>query len=114
MNIADEIERLHQLHQSGALSDAEFTQAKARLLVSPTYLGQEVNRFRRSRGDRWLGGICGGLGKFTGLESWVWRLLFTSLILCAGSGVVFYILAWILVPEEDEYLLLKDTPGTKS
>ena len=34
MNLSDEIKRLHELHQAGALSDAEFEQAKTRVLAS--------------------------------------------------------------------------------
>lgn len=118
MNIADEIKRLHELHQSGALTDAEFAQAKAKLLASVGsgssssdsdnggFSGvdnslNQLNRFRRSKTDQWLGGICGGLGKFTGLESWIWRLLFVLFTFYFGFGLVAYILAWILVPEED-------------
>jgi phage shock protein C len=105
MNIADEIQRLHDLHQSGALTDAEFAQAKAKLLGSQTSndLDQtlnQLNKFRRSKSDQWLGGICGGLGKFTGLESWVWRLLFVLFTFYFGFGLVAYVLAWIFVPEE--------------
>jgi phage shock protein C len=138
MNIADEIKRLHELHQSGALTDAEFAQAKAKLLGaadsgnsmfnsetgdSQSMFGSQktesnsnstqsgpndfdqtltqLNRFRRSKTDQWLGGICGGLGKFTGLESWVWRLLFVLFTFYFGFGLVAYLLAWIFVPEED-------------
>lgn len=121
MNIADEIQRLHDLHQSGALTDAEFAQAKAKLLTSPESNGgisnsgnanrsesndfdqtlSQLNRFRRSRHDQWLGGICGGLGKFTGLESWIWRLLFVLFTFYFGFGLVAYVLAWIFVPEEE-------------
>ncbi len=109
MNIADEIQRLHDLHQSGALTDAEFAQAKAKLLGSQTSgnpdqtLDQtlnQLNKFRRSKSDQWLGGICGGLGKFTGLESWVWRLLFVLFTFYFGFGLLAYVLAWIFVPEE--------------
>ncbi len=116
MNIADEIQRLHELHQSGALTDAEFAQAKAKLLEAPEQnkgvfnSGTEskdfdqalnqLNRFRRSKDDQWLGGICGGLGKFTGLESWIWRLLFVLFTFYFGFGLVAYVLAWIFVPEE--------------
>ena len=113
MNIADEIQRLHELHQSGALSDAEFAQAKAKLLdslgaaassassVSADDTLTQLNQFRRSKNDRWLGGICGGLGKFTGLESWIWRLVFVFFAMCVGTGVLAYLLAWIFVPEEE-------------
>ena len=117
MTIADEIKRLHELHQSGALTDAEFALAKSKLLgsigskESPIHSDplqfsgvdksmNELNRFRRSKTDQWLGGICGGLGKFTGLESWVWRLLFVLFTLYFGFGLFAYILAWIFVPEE--------------
>lgn len=112
MNLADEIQRLHELHQSGALTDAEFAQAKSKLLQSTPSSGtqnfveadnslNQLNRFRRSKSDQWLGGICGGLGKLTGLESWVWRLLFVTFSFYFGFGLVAYILAWIFVPEED-------------
>jgi phage shock protein C len=112
MNLADEIKRLHELHQSGALTDAEFAQAKTKLLqdapssATPNFVEgdnslNQLNRFRRSKNDQWLGGICGGLGKLTGLESWVWRLLFVTFSFYFGFGLVAYILAWIFVPEED-------------
>jgi len=118
VNIADDIQRLHELHQSGALSDAEFAQAKTKLLdqvgagasfhqnQSSDDSGtddalNQLNRFRRSKNDRWLGGICGGLGKFTSLDSWIWRLIFVFFALFVGTGVLAYLLAWIFVPEEE-------------
>ncbi|MFA9217577.1 MAG: PspC domain-containing protein [Sphingomonadaceae bacterium] len=106
MSVAEEIKRLHELHQAGALSDDEFAKAKARLLQQPGAVsdeapGQSVNRLRRSRGDRWVGGVCGGLAMATGLESWVWRLIFMLGVLSVGAGVGIYLLLWIFVPEED-------------
>jgi phage shock protein PspC (stress-responsive transcriptional regulator) len=106
--ISDEIKRLHELHQAGALTDAEFEQAKARVLAGPTVnldkgdgsLGSEINSLRRSRTDRWLGGVCGGLAKASGVESWVWRLVFVLFTLTFGFGFLIYVLLWIFVPEE--------------
>jgi phage shock protein PspC (stress-responsive transcriptional regulator) len=114
MSISDEIKRLHELHLSGALTDAEFAQAKEKLLGSlggNTGAGgslppddadalKQLNQFRRSTRDRWLGGICGGLGRFTGLESWVWRLIFVLFTLYFGVGLMAYVLAWIFIPED--------------
>ncbi|UVW27662.1 PspC domain-containing protein [Massilia sp. H6] len=117
MNLSDEIKRLHELHQAGALSDAEFEQAKARVLSQAASseqpidlrkrndslgetLGNELARLRRSRGDRWLGGVCGGLAVATGVESWVWRLVFALFTLTFGFGLAIYLLLWIFVPEE--------------
>ncbi len=120
MNISDEIKRLHELHQAGALTDAEFEQAKAKLLSASVNLNKttsssssssssadtasqfssEFSALRRSRGDRWLAGVCGGLAKATGLESWIWRLVFVLCTVFIGFGLLFYVLMWIFVPEE--------------
>lgn len=115
MNVSEEIKRLHELHLAGALSEAEFAQAKAKLLSninldkadSPSGfapsndLVQEFNRLRRSRNDRWLGGVCGGLGQASGMESWIWRLVFVLFTLTFGFGVAIYLLLWIFVPDEE-------------
>ena len=45
-------------------------------------------------------GVCGGLAQFTGLDAWLWRLLFALLVILAGTGFLFYVLMWILVPQE--------------
>ena len=112
MNLSDEIKRLHELHQAGALSDAEFEQAKTRVLSSSpasgvnldkggdAALGGSLNTLRRSRHDRWLGGVCGGLAVATGVETWLWRLMFALFTLTFGFGVAIYLLLWIFVPEE--------------
>jgi phage shock protein C len=111
MNISDEIKRLHELHQAGALSASEFEQAKAKLLNASVDLNKpsssggsdfstEIGRLRRSRNDRWLGGVCGGLAKVSEVESWVWRLVFALCVMFAGFGALIYVLMWIFVPEE--------------
>ena len=43
-----------------------------------------------------LGGVCTGPGKITDTNSWAWRLIF----LFVPSGLMFYILFWILLLEE--------------
>jgi phage shock protein C len=64
-----------------------------------------VNALCRSRADRWIGGVCGGIAKATGLASWVWRVVFTALALCGGSGVLLYVLLWIFVPQAEDELV---------
>lgn len=54
----------------------------------------------RSRSDRWLGGVCGGLGRHTDLPSWAWRLIFCLVTLYFGSGILFYVLLWVFLPQE--------------
>jgi len=103
MSLADELARLDELRAKGTLTEAEFQRAKARLLgdggaSEPSV--DAVNRFRRSISDKWIGGVCGGLGRATGIESWAWRLIFTLLLLFGGTGALVYLLLWIFVPSE--------------
>jgi phage shock protein PspC (stress-responsive transcriptional regulator) len=106
MAMSDELGKLGDLHQRGILSDEEFSRAKARVLgestgQSPQPALAAVNALRRSRSDRWLGGVCGGLAQISGLAAWMWRLIFTLLVLCAGSGALVYLLLWILLPQDE-------------
>lgn len=57
-----------------------------------------LQRLTKSRRDKWIGGVCGGLGEFSPVPSWFWRFLFAFLFLFYGVGLVFYILLWIFVP----------------
>src|SRR3982751_5724808 len=96
MGISNDLERLAALHRSGALSDAEFASAKARALGSTPNadVGGVVHwlhALRRSRADRWLGGVCGGLAPATGLPSWLWRLIFLALAVCGGRGPMVFL-----------------------
>jgi phage shock protein C len=44
--------------------------------------------------------VCGGLEESTGLEAWIWRLMFVLVSFCGGAGVLIYVLMWIFVPEQ--------------
>jgi phage shock protein PspC (stress-responsive transcriptional regulator) len=104
MSIADEIAKLEELRNRGALSAEEFERAKARLIggeaPEPGPGLAAVNNLRRSRTDSWIGGVCGGIARVTGVESWIWRLIFFALLLFGGTGVLLYLLLWIFVPSE--------------
>ena len=100
MSVAEELHRLDDLRSRGVLSEEEFQRAKARALEPALPAVEAIEKFRRSRNDKWFGGVCGGLGRATGVESWVWRLLFALLFLFAGSGLIAYLLLWIFVPIE--------------
>ena len=82
MSTADEIAKLHQLMEKGALSTAEFEQAKSRLLEHkpPPGAGLVINRLRRSARDQWIAVLGLVFGGFT---------------------IFVYLVLWIFVPRED-------------
>ncbi len=104
MSLSEELDRLGALHERGVLSGEEFARAKARVLggtpaaTAPAIVA--INTLRRRRDDRWLGGVCGGIARATGLESWVWRLAFGLLALCGGAGALVYLVMWIVIPAD--------------
>ncbi len=109
MNLPDDLQKLHNLREQGALTDEEFTLAKKRLLEGaaedprpnterPSEAASTLRQLRRSTRDRWIGGVSGGLADATGIPSWSWRILFVLTALLHGIGVIMYILLWIFVP----------------
>ena len=60
-----------------------------------------MKRLYRSKKDRMLGGVCAGLGEHFDIDPTVIRLVWAVItVISIGTGVLVYILAWILIPEE--------------
>ncbi len=59
-----------------------------------------MNRLYRSRTDRFLGGVCGGIGKYLGIDPTIIRLVFLVLLFTQGFGFLIYLILWILLPVE--------------
>jgi phage shock protein C len=77
----------------------------------------ETRILYRSRDDRMLAGVCGGLGDYFGVDPTLVRLLFVLLALFTGVGVLAYIVLWIVVPEEGGRPLYEDwksEPGAEA
>jgi len=53
---------------------------------------------RRSGTDTMLGGVCGGLAEYSGIDPLLWRAGFVLLTLAGGSGVLVYLLLWVFMP----------------
>ena len=56
----------------------------------------------RSRKDKQFAGVCGGIAKFFKIDSSIIRLIWALAILCAGTGVLAYIVCAFVIPEEPE------------
>ena len=61
--------------------------------------GPPVRRpLRRSRTDKVIGGVSGGLAEYTGIDALLWRVGFVALTLAGGAGLIVYLLLWLLMP----------------
>jgi phage shock protein PspC (stress-responsive transcriptional regulator) len=57
------------------------------------------NKFYLSSTDKKIGGVCGGLAEYFNIDSLIIRIIFVILVLGFGTGILAYILLWILAPK---------------
>jgi phage shock protein C len=62
----------------------------------------EQKLLRRSRDDRIIAGVCGGLARYFGVDPVLVRVIAVLLAVFGGSGVVLYLIAWVAIPEAAE------------
>ncbi len=55
-------------------------------------------RLTRSATDKILGGVCGGLGQYFGIDPVIVRLVFVALVFAGGISVVLYPILWLIMP----------------
>jgi phage shock protein PspC (stress-responsive transcriptional regulator) len=60
------------------------------------------NKLYRSSSDNILGGVCGGIANHLDVDSTIIRLIVVAAALFGGTGVVFYIIAWLIIPMEPD------------
>ena len=63
---------------------------------------ERAPRLERSRSDRWIAGVAGGIAHHLGVQANVVRLALVLLSFAAGFGIVVYVLTWVLAPLEVE------------
>ncbi|RLG15556.1 MAG: hypothetical protein DRN71_01040 [Candidatus Nanohalarchaeota archaeon] len=73
--------------------------------------GDEIVRMKNNKGKRlfrskkyrMIGGVCGGIAEYLDMDPTVIRLLWVLFTLMGGAGVIAYIIAWIIIPEQGRY-----------
>jgi phage shock protein C len=60
---------------------------------------EEPRKLYRSQSQRMIAGVCGGLAEYFNLDATLIRVLFLILAVFGGSGLVIYIVMWIIVPD---------------
>ncbi len=63
-------------------------------------MAEEIKKFYRSRTDRVLFGVCGGLGKYFSIDPVLFRLVFVALLIADGAGILLYLIMVLVTPEE--------------
>jgi len=58
-----------------------------------------MKKLYRSRDERMIAGVCGGIGEYFDIDPTLIRLLTVAFILAGGSGILGYIVGWIIIPE---------------
>ncbi|MGZ4846758.1 MAG: PspC domain-containing protein [Halobacteriota archaeon] len=61
-----------------------------------------MKRLVRIKEGRMLGGVCGGIAKYLDIDPVIIRILWVVFTLFFGVGLLVYVVAWILIPEEGE------------
>ena len=82
------------------------------LLVAALYLMTNVKtdknmkkRLYKSRTEKTLGGVCGGIAQYFDIDPTIVRLAWLVAVFCAGGGLIAYIIAYIVIPREPVKLI---------
>jgi phage shock protein C len=62
----------------------------------------EQKRLYRSSDDRMIAGVCAGLAEYLDVDPTLVRLAMVLFTLVGGSGILVYVIAWIVMPERPE------------
>jgi len=58
----------------------------------------------RSVTDKMIGGVCGGLAEYFDIDPVIVRLIFVLAVIFGGSGILAYIILWIIIPEKPYFI----------
>ncbi|MCL2486253.1 MAG: PspC domain-containing protein [Oscillospiraceae bacterium] len=61
----------------------------------------ETKRLYRSRTNRMIAGVCGGIGEYLNIDPVLIRVVMVILALGAGAGLLAYLICAIIIPEQD-------------
>lgn len=66
-------------------------------------VGPEIRRLYRSGKDKILGGVCGGIAEYLGVDPVIIRLIWIISVFAWGVGILAYIIAWIIIPRNPDH-----------
>jgi len=64
----------------------------------------EPKRYYLSERDKKIGGVCGGIAEYFNIDSLLVRVAFLLFIFCFGSGLIGYLVLWLLAPKKSDLI----------
>ena len=58
----------------------------------------------RSKTEKKIAGVCGGLAKFLNIDVTIVRLIWAIVVVCGGAGLLAYLVCALVIPEEPDYI----------
>jgi phage shock protein C len=101
----------------GAIIGGVLAYIAAWLIIPEATEGASIphgRRLTRSSTDAKIGGVCGGLAEYFGVDATPIRLLWVILSILCGAvigGVIAYLIAWVIIPKRNELLPTTITPA---
>jgi phage shock protein PspC (stress-responsive transcriptional regulator) len=87
------------IEQMGTVEDFEHAEEDTKASFSNTYYNTEARRLFRDPDDRLVGGVCAGIANYFDIDTaWI-RLAFVVSMFFAGTGLILYIILWIVIPK---------------
>jgi phage shock protein C len=73
-------------------------------------MAEDRKKLYRSRDERWIAGVCGGIGNYFDMDATVIRVLFVLASFILGGGLWIYLILWIIMPLNPDEFLSVDKP----
>src|SRR3954447_160823 len=67
---------------------------------APTATARDPRRLYKSRDERMIAGVCGGIAEYFGIDPVIARVMAVAVVFARGAGLLAYLAAWLLVPDE--------------
>lgn len=79
------------------------TSQKASKAASINEEQKPIKRLYRSGKDKLVGGVCGGIAEYLNVDPVIIRLIWAVSVFYYGTGVLLYVIAWIIIPRNPEH-----------
>jgi len=101
IRVQETYDKLDEFLYSGEQQKATYSKSKRKSKSSESFSVSVKNKLFRSRTDKYIAGVCGGLSKYLGISSTAIRIIFVAaLFLGYGSFFLVYIAMAIVMPKE--------------